>query len=881
MANMRKWKIFVAPSCHVDVGYNFLPKQALENHEKNVSKAMETCNENPSFRWNLESAWIAQKYLENNPRKKENLYNLSREGKLGIQSTYLNMLTGVMSHEEMNRLCYFAGSLKRKHKIPMQSGMLTDVPSAIWSLPTVLALSGVKYFAHGVNPIYGRGPFYPRTNVKPLFWWQGPDGSQVLTWLAGGYGEANELLGVMEGCKRLEQTLPKFLSGYEQLDYPFDAVLVYGAHYENEIIDPGFSRVIEEWNATHEYPKLILSTPDEFFKYIEHDFGDKIPTYAGDEGCWWEDGVASSARETLLIRLAHGGVVTAEKIWSILNLIDPSIQYPSKKLGDIWENIFLYDEHTWGANKSITDPELDFVQKQWKVKSSYAHDAVKDTDSLVSMGFSILASRIGEGERTVLLVFNQLSWVRTDIVVAELDEVKNGFDLVDEDTKESVPYQRVGQKRICFVAKDVPSLGFKKYEVHYGEEPAASKVSVNFFPNGMENEFYRIEFSPETGAITSLYDKELDYELVDKQSRYGLNQYVYARGGKGTLALECNDALAKLKEMSPELVEQLINMISLPKFTDKLPPPNFEFFSPSSSKIQSGGNGPVFGEIKVKTRCEKTPEITQRVILYKNIKRVDLINEYDKEETYEKEGVYFAFPFRLSAPEFKIEIPNGMLQPEKDQMPGSCRDWYCVQHQVTISDRDRTVVWASPDTPLVSVQDINIGKWLEKLEIKNGSLFSYVMNNYWYTNYKASQKGCRVRYSITTCGGSIENSGAIHSGWSYANQLLAIFMSPNKEEKKKRVKERTKNIERSFFSVNKSNLVITAIKHSEDEKGFIVRLFETDGKKGEAVLQFPFKFSSAYLCNLIEEEIHPLPIDGNNVRISFLENKIITVKLVK
>jgi hypothetical protein len=876
MTKTRKWKVFVAPSCHVDVGYNFLPKQALENHEKNVSIALETSNKDPKFRWNLESAWIAQKYLEGNPKNKEDFYNLARKGQIGIQSTYLNMLTGVISQEEMNRLCYFAGSLKREQGIPMQSGMLTDVPSAIWSLPTALALSGVKYFAHGVNPMFGRGPFYPRTNVKPLFWWEGPDGSRVLTWLASGYGEANELLGIKEGCKHLEQTLPKFLSTFEQSEYPFDTVLVYGAHYENEVMDPSFVEVIKEWNSTHEYPKLILSTPDEFFEYIEQNFGDKIPTHVGDEGCWWEDGVASSAYETLLIRHAHEKIITAEKIWSLPSLIEPAAQYPTGKLNDIWEKIFLYDEHTWGANKSITEPELDFVQEQWRVKSSYAQDAVEGVDTIIEEGLDLLTSRIDLNEKPTIFVFNQLSWIRTDVVTVELELGEKRFDLVDSDTKESVPYQWVDKKRICFVAEDVPSIGYKKYEVYGGKEPTVADASVNFFSIGMENEFYRIEFDPKNGAITGLYDKGSEYEFVDKHSKYGLNQYVYAKGGSASLALECNEAMAKLKEMNPELAEQLMDMISLPKLVDKLPRPEFKFFSPTSAKIKFGGNGPVFGEILVKSRCEKTPQILQRVILYKDIKRIDLVNEFSKDETLEKEGVYFAFPFRLKNPEFKIEIPNGVLRPEKDQLQGSCKDWYCVQHQVSISDGNHTVVWASPDSPLISIQDINIGKWLEKLDIENGSLFSYIMNNYWYTNYKASQKGCKMRYSITTRKGSNENSRAFHFGWSYANQLLATFLTLDKKEKREK-----KDIPKSFFSVNKSNIILSAIKHSEDGKGLVVRLFETDGKKGQVVLQLPVKFKKAYLCNLVEEEIKPLQLEEKKLRIPYTKNSVITVKLCK
>ena len=49
------------------------------------------------------------------------------------------------------------------------------------------------------------------------------------------------------------------------------------------------------------------------------------------------------------------------------------------------------------------------------------------------------------------------------------------------------------------------------------------------------------------------------------------------------------------------------------------------------------------------------------------------------------------------------------------------------------------------------VSDINAGKWLDTLPVTNGTIFAYVMNNYWFTNYKAGQDGdFTFRYSLTS-----------------------------------------------------------------------------------------------------------------------------------
>src|SRR5690606_3687511 len=60
---------------------------------------------------------------------------------------------------------------------------MTDVPSHVWSLPTILKHAGVEFLHVGCNSA-SASPEVPR-----LFWWEGPDGSRLLTmYEAGGYG---------------------------------------------------------------------------------------------------------------------------------------------------------------------------------------------------------------------------------------------------------------------------------------------------------------------------------------------------------------------------------------------------------------------------------------------------------------------------------------------------------------------------------------------------------------------------------------------------------------------------------------------------------------------------------------------------------------------
>ena len=67
-------------------------------------------------------------------------------------------------------------------------------------------------------------------------------------------------------------------------------------------------------------------------------------------------------------------------------------------------------------------------------------------------------------------------------------------------------------------------MGYKALKIEVtGEEPA-SDAGTNV--EILENKFYKIVINKATGAISSLYDKELNQELADGQNPYNIGQAV-------------------------------------------------------------------------------------------------------------------------------------------------------------------------------------------------------------------------------------------------------------------------------------------------------------------------------------------------------------------
>ena len=84
----------------------------------------------------------------------------------------------------------------------------------------------------------------------------------------------------------------------------------------------------------------------------------------------------------------------------------------------------------------------------------------------------------------------------------------------------------------------------------------------------------------------------------------------------------------------------------------------------------------------------------------------------------------------------------------------------------------------------------------------------------------------------------------------------------------------------SMISCESPNIVIDTVKMSEDGKGVIVRLYETQRIRTQAKLWLGFAYKEAYKCDLLENCISEQTIVGDNVELSIKPYEIITLKFV-
>ncbi len=849
----KKWNLMVVPHVHVDVGYSDFQEKVAEIQSRELDEAMDLIHEHPDFRFSPDGYWSVRQYLAGRSEKRrQQLFKMVKDKKIFVPTVEASLLTGFPDSETLIRSLYPAYEFNQRYGGDPNYADITDVPSYSWSYASIMAAAGLKYFVSGCDNDNGPIQLYSRFNEKSPFWWEGPDGGRILMWYSRVYAQLAVLFGGLQGeIAAGHDSVPIFLQAYSRPGYKADTVLVYGTQWENTDLFPRQASIVDDWNKLYAYPHLQYSGFADALGAIALQFGDSIPVMRGDGGPYWEDGIISTARSAAIERESEQRALAAEKFSTISSLINSWIQPESDALKRLWNNMVLYDEHTWGADRSVTDPRSQETLNQLAVKEAFATDAKRDVEYVLRRALAGLADRIYDPKGT-LLVFNPLSWQRSNLVEFDLDK---GLEVVDLSTKESVPYEvlSTGQsyRRVRFLARDVPSVGYKAYALRETKTEPAGTPAVSGAT--IENQYYRVVLDPENGAVKSVFDKDLNKELVNASSPYRFGQYLYVTGA----------------DQSPN---------RLLEYSSGWPVPELTIHKAGSGRLVSVTKEPFGVVARLESSAVNTPRVETEVILFDGQKKIEFINHVHKTEVYTKEAVYFAFPFAVDEPRFRYEIQNGYVDPAHDQLQGAGKEWFSVQHWVAADHDGVTVALVPIDAPLVSLGDIARGTWPKEFGHRDGTIFSYIMNNYYFTNYAAGQGGEFTFRYVLASGDNLQPAGLSRLGREETSPLEVDQITS--QDKAINTPQPLDSKQGSFLAIDQPDVVLTTWKMAEDGAGTILRFLDVGGKATAAEVRTPLlDVKSAWMSDALERKTGPLSITSHGFRFPVKPFQIVTVRL--
>ena len=848
----KKWNFFVVPNEHLDIGYSDYPTKVAEIQSRAIDEAIEMIRKNPDFRYSPDAYWSVEQFMHaRSPEQIQKLFDLVGQKKILVPAQFASNATGFPSLEDTIRSLYPSYEFYLKHGGDFDYANITDVPSCTWSYASVLAAAGLKYFVDAGDNWRAPNILFGRINEKSPFWWEGPDGGRILMWVSRHYIQASSLFGLPPQIEAGRDSLPIFLQAYDRPDYKSDGVIVYGTQVENTDLFPQQATLASDWNKAYAFPRLRFSGFSEAMQYIGGQMGDSIPVIRADGGPYWEDGIITDIRTTSLARENEQRALAAEKFSTISSLINPVIRPDSEAVKLLWDNLRMFDEHTWTADRAWDDPEHAESIRQSAVKESRATNGKLLLEQLLDRSMASISDYINRPSQT-LVFFNPLSWKRNHLV--EVD-INRGIKVVDLSTKETVPYQEIyngkGFRHVRFLAQNVPAVGYKTYALE--PDPAELAALVQSTSTTLENAYYRITLNPETGAVSSILDKELNRELVDGSSPYKFNQYVYVTGADKPR----NTAL---------------------EYKPTLPKPVLDPHGAGGGRLLSVFKT-AFGTVaKMESSAVNTPRIETEVVLLDGEKKIEFINRVKKTKVYTKEAVYFAFPFAMDHPEFRYEIQNGYVNPARDIMKGGNLEWFSVQHWVAADQDNASVALVPVDDHLITLGDIVRGEWPREFGNRKGTIFSYLMSNYWETNWPAGQGGdFTFRYAVTS-GRNLSAGALSRLGWE---EMSPIEVNEIKAQDKAINPPRPlDSTESSFLQLDQPNVVLVNWKRAEDDQGTILRLVEVNGQSATVGIEVPIlDLQNAWTCNAMEKNQRPLAVSGHHLEFQVKPFEIVTLRI--
>ena len=511
-------RIYIAPGDKTDIWwtgsyeeYEHLHVQMLDYY---LDLADQTADEPSEFqsRWNCDGGLWVWNYKKHKPAADfERLISRIRDGHIGVPLNPATVCLGGTPAEAVLRGMYYPGQIERRYNLRFLLAYAIENQTLPYGLGTLWAGAGAKYSWNGICGCASRIPdAWDREH--DIYWWVGPDGSRILV-------KWNSMLGDMPGLQYTNQGMggysearyPSAVVDYVDTDpdfisrYPYQVIGAFGHGWDDlETYTNQFVTVAK--NKTNASREVIVSNMVDFFEDFEATFGTSLPSVSASFGNEWELYGVSMAEVSARVKRTVEKLRGAEALATLVSCKDPSFMNGRQAARDqAWMNLGLYWEHDWTADSPRFSPS---DRANWQRELATGIENYINT--LHDDAASSLAGMIKKsGSNLRFYAFNPLSWTRTDIADLPYSN-SSAVHIVDLSTGQETPSQLVninGQQYLRVLAQNVPSVGYKVFEVRSGASQSfPGGPSVNASSGVIENDMYRVTVA-KWGAITSLLDK--------------------------------------------------------------------------------------------------------------------------------------------------------------------------------------------------------------------------------------------------------------------------------------------------------------------------------------------------------------------------------------
>lgn len=846
----RNWKVNFVQHSHTDIGYTRPQNEILAEHIRYIDYALDYCDltdnlpDDARFRWTCEVTWAVEQFLRTRPAEQiERLKQRVKEGRIEVAGMLFNF-------SELPDEQTLVASLKplkecRKAGIDVEVAMQNDVNGIGWAMADYFPELGVKYLDMGTHGHRALICFDKPT----VFRWQSPSGSEMIAYRAEHYNTGNFFGIERNNFEEFEGKLLTYLVELDAKQYPYDIAAVQYSGYFTDNSPPSIAACqnVKRWNEKYTSPKIRLAVSSEFIKEVETRYGSELQTIKGAWPDWWTDGFGAAARETAVSRYTHTDLIANQGLLSMAAMAGTKLPAGVfKEIDEINRSLLFYDEHTTGYSESVRQPFCKSTMDQRALKESYAWESYRRSRTMSETAQGLLQGYTQKTKTPSIVVYNTMNWPRSGVVEAYIDHeilpVDREFRIVDPVSGREIAAQPLNSRSDGtywqFWAEDVPALSSAQYLIEVGEPKLAKGLEDNNLPAKIENRWYSMTLDAGRGAICSLIDKDLNTELVKPEDKWLMGEFVYEK-------------LAERSSMESfymgEHTRQGLDSVWYTGSERGAIYDSYNFVGRTIAGVDAVGNGANY-------------RFTIR--LYHKAKLIELCYSLVKKSVIEPEGIYVAMPFGLADSKIYAELPGGVMEAGVDQIKGSANDWNTVQNFAAVRSDKGQIVVGSDEVPLMQFGAINTGRYKAGACPTSSNIYSWVMNNYWVTNFNAEQRGeYEWKYYITSMTDNT-NRAATRFGWNSRVPMPTRVLPGGGSGEVK--------ANRPMFDLGSDNLLLISMSPIDGERALMLHIREIGGVDSPiAITGF-----AATECNALGEEM----ANGNPSAIKAKATKFIKIK---
>ena len=817
-------EIFAIGHAHIDVAWLWPLDQTRQKTNRTFLNVLRLMDEHIGFRFTQSQPQLYEFIREENPALFKAITKRIKEGRWEpIGGMWVEADCNLSGGESLARQFLLGRTFFREQfgeNAETRVLWLPDVFGYAWNLPQLIKEANLDYFFTiklGWSE-YNRLPY-------DTFWWQGLDGTRVLTHFSTTHEPGSEMTSTYNAKATPQETLSTW-TNFQQKDWgrpgtlpPLLMSFGYGdggGGPTREMIEN--IREMREFPAT---PQVRFGSVREFFQKLEEDVGDRLPVWNGELYLEYHRGTyTTQARNKRANRVSEFLLHDAEFLGCVADVLDPNYAYPHQDLENAWKLVCLNQFHDILPGSSIGEVYEESLEQYGEV------------ERLGSQVIENALSVIAESLKGDVLLVNPTSFSRDDLAFMHTES--SDAPVLRREGDFEVKIQEV-EGGFLLSAGGVPPYSVTTLKItSLRTEKAEERPQVSATPLLLENRFLRVELN-QAGDIIRIFDKENEREVLPPGAV--ANQFQ---------AFED-------RPRTPDAWEIDIY------YDDRV------WHSEPPSSIEVIEDGPLRATIEIQRKILNS-DISQRISIVRDSRRID----FDTKVTWREKHTLMkvAFPVNVLSPKATYEIQWGNV--ERPTHRNTSWDWArfetCAQKWVDLSQGD------------YGVSLLNDSKYGH--DILGNVMRISLLRGSTYPDPEADQGEHQFVYSLLPHTGGW-NERTIPEAYAL-NDPLKIYdaSKENVETNEPQTGDGSGGGSWSYVRIDSPNVVIETIKKAEDGRGHIVRMYESHRKRGSCTLHFGFPLQEVWRTNLLEENLERIATMEDATTIDIKPYQIITLRVV-